>query len=116
MQPRIDLNLGIKEEPDAWIHSACLLCSNGCGLDIAVKDGTIVGVRGRATHPVNFGHLGPKGEHAWVANASPRRGRAPMIRRSKSEPLRPVSWTEAMDFFEERFRAAWASGHQNMAV
>jgi anaerobic selenocysteine-containing dehydrogenase len=60
MQPRIDLNLGIKEEPDAWIHSACLLCSNGCGLDIAVKDGTIVGVGGRADYLINFGHLGRK--------------------------------------------------------
>jgi hypothetical protein len=24
---------------------ACILCSNGCGVDIAVKDGRIVGVR-----------------------------------------------------------------------
>jgi transposase len=43
MHPRIDLNLGIKEEPDAWIHSACLLCSSGCGVDIAVNDAAIVG-------------------------------------------------------------------------
>jgi anaerobic selenocysteine-containing dehydrogenase len=69
MQPRIDTNLSIKSEPDAWVHSACVLCANGCGLDIAVKDGRIVGVRGAADHPVNFGHLGPKGEHGWVANS-----------------------------------------------
>jgi len=37
MQPRIDTNLGITGEPDAWVHSACILCSNGCGLEIAVK-------------------------------------------------------------------------------
>lgn len=74
MQPRIDSNLGIEGEPDAWVHSACILCSNGCGVDIAVKDGRIVGVRGAVDHPVNFGHLGPKGEHAWVANNSKRRG------------------------------------------
>jgi len=115
MQPRMDVNLSIAGEPEAWVHSACILCSNGCGIDIGVKDGAIVGVRGRVDHPVNLGHLGPKGEHGWVANASPRRGRTPMIRPSKSEPLRPVSWAEAMDFFEERCRAAWASGHQNLA-
>jgi anaerobic selenocysteine-containing dehydrogenase len=77
MQARQDCNLSIDGEPDAWVHSACLLCSNGCGLDIGVKDGRIVGVRGQVDHPVSFGHLGPKGEHAWVANNSPRRGTAP---------------------------------------
>jgi anaerobic selenocysteine-containing dehydrogenase len=91
------------------------LCSNGCGLDIAVKDGKIVGVRGNAGHPVNFGHLGPKGEHAWVANHTQRRGTTPMIRRRKSDPLKPVSWAEAMDFFVERFHDAWRQGHQNLA-
>ena len=27
-------------EPERWVQSACVLCSNGCGLDIGVKDGT----------------------------------------------------------------------------
>ncbi|HEY6738970.1 MAG TPA: hypothetical protein VI076_08980, partial [Actinopolymorphaceae bacterium] len=40
--------------------SACLLCSNGCGLDVAVSGGRIVGVRGRAEDRVNRGRLGPK--------------------------------------------------------
>jgi ferredoxin-nitrate reductase len=33
----------ISEEPDRWVQSACVLCSNGCGLDIGVKEGRIVG-------------------------------------------------------------------------
>lgn len=115
MQPGIDTNLGISGEPDGWMHSACVLCSNGCGLDIAVKDGRIVGVRGSANHPVNFGHLGPKGEHGWIANNTKRRGTMPMVRRRKSEPLRPVSWPEAMDFFIDRFKEAWKQGHDNLA-
>ena len=45
---------------DAWVRSACLLCSNGCGCDIAVKDGRMVGVRGREDR-INRGRLGPKG-------------------------------------------------------
>jgi ferredoxin-nitrate reductase len=40
-----------------------ILDSNGCGLDIGVKDGKVVGVRGRATDRVNKGRLGPKGLH-----------------------------------------------------
>ncbi|MGH7103338.1 MAG: molybdopterin oxidoreductase family protein [Acetobacteraceae bacterium] len=115
MQPGIDSNLGIHGEPDEWVHSACILCSNGCGLDIAVKNGGIVGVRGRADHPVNFGRLGPKGELGWVANNSKRRGTTPMIRRTKGGSLEPVSWAEAMDFFTDKFQAAWRQGHDNLA-
>lgn len=115
MKLRIDTNLGIQGEPDSWVHSACILCSNGCGMDIAVKDGKIVGVRGIADHPVNFGHLGPKGEHAWVANNTKKRGTVPMIRRTKDAALEPVRWEEAMDFFIEKFKDAWRQGHQNLA-
>ena len=39
------------------MHSACILCSNGCGPGIAGKDGRIAGARGSANHPVNSGHL-----------------------------------------------------------
>src|SRR5438067_16027 len=35
------------DKPDEWVQSACVLCAAGCGLDIGVKDGRIVGVRGR---------------------------------------------------------------------
>lgn len=115
MHSRIDTNLGIQGEPDRWVHSACILCSNGCGMDIAVKDGKIVGVRGIADHPVNFGHLGPKGEHAWVANNTKKRGTVPMIRRSKDAVLTPVTWEEAMGFFVEKFNEARGKGHQNLA-
>jgi anaerobic selenocysteine-containing dehydrogenase len=115
MEKRIDSNLAFEGEPDQWVHSACLLCSNGCGMDIAVKDGRIAGVRGNADHPVNFGHLGPKGKHAWVANNDRRRGTLPMIRRHKGAAMEQVGWPEAMDFFIARFRAAWDQGHENLA-
>lgn len=114
MEPRQDHNVQCGE-PDRWVHSACILCSNGCGLDIAVKDERIVGVRGKLDHPVNFGHLGPKGENAWVANESPRRGKQPMIRRRKGAPLEAVSWDEALDFFQQKFDDAWNQGHENLA-
>ena len=70
------------EEPDEWVQSACGVCSNGCGLDIGVKDGRIVGVRGREDDNCNRGRLGPKGLHAWEANNSPDRLTQPLIRRN----------------------------------
>jgi anaerobic selenocysteine-containing dehydrogenase len=82
-------------EPDHWVKSACVLCSNGCGLEIGVKDGHIVGVRGQAEDRVNHGRLGPKGLHSWVANNSKDRLRMPLIR--KNGTLAEVTWDEAMD-------------------
>jgi hypothetical protein len=50
---------------DRWVQSATIPHSNGDGLDIAVQDGRIVGVRGRAEDRVNHGRLGPKDLYGW---------------------------------------------------
>ena len=55
------------QDVDRWVQSACLLCSNGCGADIAVKDGRMVGIRGRAGDTVSHGRLGPKGLYGSTA-------------------------------------------------
>ena len=81
-------------EPGRGVVSAYVLCSNGCGLEIGVRDGQIVGVRGRAHDRVNRGRLGPKGLHGWEANASPDRLTRPLIRRGSG--LEEASWDEAM--------------------
>jgi len=88
------------EEPDHWVQSACVLCSNGCGMDIGVKDGRIVGVRGREADRVNHGRLGPKGLHAWVANNSKDRLTKPLIR--KSGKLKEATWDESMDVIVQK--------------
>lgn len=88
--------------PDKWVQSACVLCSNGCAMDIGVKDRKIVGVRGRAGDRVNHGRLGPKGLHGWVANSSSDRLTQPMLKRDGK--LVPVSWDEAMSEIVSRCR------------
>ena len=86
------LDYRVREEPEQWIQSACVLCSNGCGIDIGVKQGRIVGVRGRATDAVNKGRLGPKGLNGWEANHSPDRLTSPLIRKQGS--LHEATWDE----------------------
>lgn len=88
------------DTPQKWIQSACVLCSNGCAMDIGVKDGKMVGVRGRTVDRVNKGRLGPKGLHGWVANNAPDRLQYPMIRRNGV--LERASWDEAMGLFVQR--------------
>ncbi len=49
-------------------------------MDIAVKDGRIVGVRGRAVDRVNRGRLGPKDLYGWQADNAPDRLTRPLVR------------------------------------
>ncbi len=103
---RVDTHLadGITvDEVDRWVPSATLLHSNGDAMDIAVKDGRIVGVRGTATDRVNHGRLGPKDLFGWQANHSPDRLTRPLIRRDGQ--LVETDWDTAMDAVAGRARA-----------
>ncbi len=90
------------EQVDRWVQSATILHSNGDGLDIAVKDGRIVGVRGRAVDRVNHGRLGPKDLFGWQANHSPDRLTRPLVRRDGT--LVETDWDTAMDLVAGRTR------------
>ncbi|OMH28287.1 nitrate reductase [Tersicoccus phoenicis] len=88
---------------DRWVQSACVLCSNGCAVDIAVKDDAMVGVRGRAVDAVNHGRLGPKGLFAsWQGVAHRDRLTVPLIRRDGE--LVETDWNTAMEAIVARSR------------
>ena len=100
---RVDTMLadGVSEDDlERWVQSACVLCSNGCALDIAVANGRIVGVRGREVDRINHGRLGPKGLYGWQANNSSDRLTEPLVRRNGT--LQPASWDEAFDLVVAR--------------
>jgi anaerobic selenocysteine-containing dehydrogenase len=88
------------EDVDRWVQSATILHSNGDGLDIAVKDERIVGVRGRAEDRVNHGRLGPKDLFGWQANNSPDRLTSPMVR--EGGKLVETDWETAMSRIVQR--------------
>ncbi|GAA4689535.1 molybdopterin dinucleotide binding domain-containing protein [Promicromonospora umidemergens] len=83
------------DEVDRWVQSATILHSNGDALDIAVRDGRMVGVRGRVEDRVNHGRLGPKDLYGWQANADPARLTRPLVR--KDGELVEATWDEAME-------------------
>jgi len=93
----------VEREPERWVQSACVLCSNGCALDIAVADGRIVGVRGQEADRVNHGRLGPKGLYGWQANNSADRLTRPLVRRNGA--LEETDWDTAMAAVVERARS-----------
>ena len=84
---------------DRWVPSACLLCSNGCGVDIAVRADRMVGMRGRAGDRVNHGRLGPKGLYGWQGQLRDRLTE-PLVRRGGA--LRRATWDEAMGLVVDR--------------
>src|SRR5215213_8371754 len=83
-----------EEEVERWVQSASLLHSNGDAMDIAVRDGRIVGVRGRSGDRVNRGRLGPKDLYGWQANNSPDRLTKPLVR--EGGELVETDWDTAM--------------------
>ena len=103
---RVDLQLadGLAEgDVERWVPSASVLHSNGDGMDIAVKDGRIAGVRGRANDRVNHGRLDPKDLFGWQANNAADRLTRPLVRQHGR--LVECDWDTAMGRIVERSRA-----------
>ncbi len=96
------------DDVDRWVQSASILHSNGDAMDVAVKDGRIVGVRGRAVDRVNHGRLGPKDLFGWQANGSPDRLTRPMVRRGGE--LVETDWDTAMEAVVRRSRELLDTG------
>ncbi|MFF6984687.1 molybdopterin oxidoreductase family protein [Streptomyces sp. NPDC008343] len=87
---------------ERWVQTASVLHSNGDAMDIAVADGRIVGVRGRALDRVNRGRLGPKDLFGWQANRSSDRLTTPLVRRDGR--LVACDWDTAMAEIVRRSR------------
>ncbi|WP_320779411.1 nitrate reductase [Streptomyces sp. CRN 30] len=102
---RVDTYLVDGVGPDLvqrWVQAASILHSDGDAMDIAVVDGRMAGVRGRATDRVNRGRLGPKDLFGWQANASPDRLTRPLVR--ENGHLVETDWETAMHRVVSRSR------------
>jgi anaerobic selenocysteine-containing dehydrogenase len=91
-----------EDDVDRWVQAASILHSNGDAMDITVKDGAIVGVRGRAVDRVNRGRLDPEDLFGWQANGSRQRLTRPLVRRDGR--LVETDWDTAMDLVVRRTR------------
>jgi assimilatory nitrate reductase catalytic subunit len=91
-----------RKHADEWVNSTCGYCSVGCGMQLGVRNGKVVSVRGNPDHPVNRGKLCPKGlaEH-YIIEAEDR-AKFPLLR--KSGQLERLGWDEAIGTLVDRFR------------
>ncbi|KAE8137849.1 hypothetical protein BDV38DRAFT_271133 [Aspergillus pseudotamarii] len=84
------LDMRVLDTPDKWVQSACVLCSNGCGLDIGVKDGRVVGRDKWLTWDI----------YSWESIHHLERLTHPLIRRNGK--LERASWDEAMSLIVDK--------------
>jgi anaerobic selenocysteine-containing dehydrogenase len=95
-----------RKHADRWVNSTCGYCSVGCGMQLGVRDGRVVSVRGNPDHPVNRGKLCPKGlaEHYAIE----AEGRATHPLRRQNGAFTRVGWDDAINTLVDRLRAVQA--------
>ncbi|MDE3161652.1 MAG: molybdopterin-dependent oxidoreductase, partial [Acidobacteriota bacterium] len=93
----------LAKSADTWVSTTCGYCSVGCGMQIGVRDGKAVSVRGNPEHPVNRGKLCPKGLAEHYAISAEGRATHPMLRVDGT--LERVGWDAAIETLVERMRA-----------
>jgi anaerobic selenocysteine-containing dehydrogenase len=90
-------------------YRTCPLCEATCGLQIALEDGRIEGIRGDDADVFSAGFLCPKGPALKALHEDPDRVRTPLVR-GPSGRLEPASWDEAFATIDERLGAVRAAG------
>jgi assimilatory nitrate reductase catalytic subunit len=104
-----------RKHADKWVKSTCGYCSVGCGMELGVRNGKVVSVRGDPDHPVNLGKLCPKGLSEHYALDAEDRAKYPLLR--KDGKLLRIDWDEALKTMVDRFCAVQCKyGQQSVGV
>src|SRR5690606_31214149 len=84
-------------EPDRLVKTHCCFCGQQCGMQLVVKDNTILGVEPWYEFPFNRGMLCPKGVKRYLQQAHPDR-LTTAYARDDSAPggFRPLPYEEAI--------------------
>ncbi len=93
-----------------WSKAPCRYCGTGCGINVAVHNGRVVATHGDVHAEVNRGLNCVKGYFLSKVMYGVDRLTTPLLRKTngvydKNGDFTPVSWEEAFDVMEEKFRA-----------
>jgi assimilatory nitrate reductase catalytic subunit len=84
-----------RHEPDKLVKTHCCFCGMQCGIQLKVKDNTVVGFEPWMEFPFNEGRLCPKGVQRYLQNNHPDRLLSP-LQRVEGKGFEPVDWETAM--------------------
>jgi formate dehydrogenase alpha subunit len=87
-----------------YVPTICPYCSCGCGINLVVQDGKIIGQEPWSEHPINEGANCPKGKNAYHFLSSKDRLTMPLVRKNGS--LTETSWDEALGLVASKFKEA----------
>ena len=82
-------------DPADLVKTHCCFCGVQCGIQLKVRNNTVVGFEPWEEFPVNRGMLCPKGVKRYLQNGHPDRLLAPMVR--TTDGFRQTTWDEALD-------------------
>ncbi|MFB0558381.1 MAG: molybdopterin-dependent oxidoreductase, partial [Candidatus Bathyarchaeia archaeon] len=83
------------------VETTCPYCGVGCAIELYVKDGRIIKVRGAEGGVENMGSLCVKGRFGYDWVNSPERLSTPLIKREGG--FEPATWDEALDLVASKF-------------
>lgn len=90
-----------RAEEVARVRSVCPFCGTGCGINLHVARGEVIGVTPDWQAPANEGSLCVKGQFGTDFIHHPDRLTAPLVR--KNGKFIEASWNEAYDLIVEKF-------------
>src|SRR6266513_2090203 len=67
------VRLASNVEPDRVVHTHCCFCGQQCGIQLKVKDNTVIGFEPWEEFPFNKGMLCPKGVKRYLQGSHPDR-------------------------------------------
>lgn len=87
------------------IKTVCPYCGVGCGLEVSVKDNTIIKIKSSTESPVNRDWLCIKGKFGFEYVSHRERLTTPLIRKSKTQKAKfeEIGWDEALNLIAEKF-------------
>jgi anaerobic selenocysteine-containing dehydrogenase len=108
-------------EPDRTVLSACQFCNSLCGLQVHLKAGRVIDIRGRTDDPVQAGRLCVKGPMMAQLVYNRHRLRTPLRRVAgrKGDPasrFEPVPWDDALSVIARKFLELRDAGEARAVV
>ncbi len=98
----------------SWHKTACILCSQNCGIEVEVQDGHLVKIHGDKDHPASQGYACEKAQRLdYYQNARDRISRP--LRRRKDGTFEAVDWDTAIAGVAAGFQAV-KSHHGGEAI
>jgi len=88
--------------PEKLVKTHCCFCGQQCGIQLKVRDNTIIGFEPWEEFPFNRGMLCPKGVKRYLQSSHPDRLLDPLLRTDSG--FRKATWDESLDFTVRRIR------------